>query len=298
MTEPDSVPGEPSDPPEAREGRTVPDPLREAQGQFANEFSSGVSSLIRQPVELSEPACVRKSYAGFLASIREPTCCGLFMADRTLPETPPSGSGDPKVGGGAIWLEIPAPVAYAMIDSLLGGGGQGVYIPDRSLTAVERHLLRRAMALAAECLARCVPTSASVRPALDGSARPDARTDEPVAVWTFVMSVSGQKGRLSLCLPWRLLASEPPGEMAPPRRTGPVEISTALPDVPIQLEDLAGLTPGDILTTDTPVDGEVIVRVAGIPRYRARLGVCNRRRAITVTGPFLTPEPEEGPEDS
>ena len=295
MTEPNSAHTEPSGPPETPEGRVGAPAPRKAQGRFADEFSSGVSSLIHQPVALTEPLCARKSYAEFLASIREPTCCGLFIAEATPSEiSPPAG---------LIWLEIPASVAYAMVDSLLGGEGQGVYIPDRPLTAVERRLLRPVMAAAAEYLIQCVPVSASVQPAPEGGApsnthRPDARSDQPVAVWTFVISVGGQKGRLSLCLPRWLLGSATPGEMAPPQRTGPVEISAALSDVPIEAEDLANLTPGDILTTDTPVDGDVIVRVAGIPKYRARLGACNRRRAVTITGPFLAPEPKETPEDS
>ena len=29
----------------------------------------------------------------------------------------------------------------------------------------------------------------------------------------------------------------------------------------------------------------MVVRVAGIPKYRARLGTCDGRRAVTITGP-------------
>jgi flagellar motor switch protein FliM len=288
VTEPDSVHTEQPDPPGAAEGRAEAGTPRKAHGRFADEYSARVSSLIGQPVVLAEPICARKSYAEFLATIREPTCCGLFAAEATGSEAPPAA--------GLIWLELPAAAAYAMVDALLGGAGQGIYIPDRPLTAVERRLLRPVMAAAAECLGQCIPVSASVQPAPQGGARssarlPDARNDQPVAVWTFTISICGQKGRLSVCLPCWLLESAPPGKAAPPRRAGPVEISAALSDVPIEAEDLANLRPGDILTTDTPVDGEVIVRVAGIPKYRARLGVCNRRRAVTITGPFLTPEP-------
>ena len=80
MTEPNSAHTEPSGPPETPEGRVGAPAPRKAQGRFADEFSSGVSSLIHQPVALTEPLCARKSYAEFLASIREPTCCGLFIA--------------------------------------------------------------------------------------------------------------------------------------------------------------------------------------------------------------------------
>ena len=44
-------------------------------------------------------------------------------------------------------------------------------------------------------------------------------------------------------------------------------------------------------------DAEVIVRVAGIPKYRARLGSHNGRRAVTITGP-IEDTPEAPPPDA
>ena len=47
--------------------------------------------------------------------------------------------------------------------------------------------------------------------------------------------------------------------------------------------DLADLTDGDVIVTDLPTDGEVIVRVGGIPKFAARLQLADGRKTIQIT---------------
>ena len=62
----------------------------------------------------------------------------------------------------------------------------------------------------------------------------------------------------------------------------PLEISVTTEYSDISPADLAELAPGDILTSQTPVDGDVIVRAAGIPTFTGRLGACDGQRAVTI----------------
>ena len=96
----------------------------------------------------------------------------------------------------------------------------------------------------------------------------------------------GSGSAMRLFLPEALLGGLPATGAV--NRNGPVEISVtaAEGDVVLGPDELADLSAGDILTTDAPAGGEVIVRVAGIPKYRARLGACNGRRAVTILGPI------------
>ena len=55
------------------------------------------------------------------------------------------------------------------------------------------------------------------------------------------------------------------------RITGTVQVAT---------EHLAV---GDVLATDIATDAEVIIRVAGVPKFAARLGQFKGRRAIVIT---------------
>jgi flagellar motor switch protein FliM len=54
-------------------------------------------------------------------------------------------------------------------------------------------------------------------------------------------------------------------------------------DISVTEEELAQLTEGALLVTDTPEGGEVLVRIGGIPRFYARLGASNGRKAIRIT---------------
>ena len=64
---------------------------------------------------------------------------------------------------------------------------------------------------------------------------------------------------------------------------GPLELSVVVQDIAVSHEELSQIESGDILLTDTAEGGEVLVRIAGIPRFYARLGVSNGRRAIQIT---------------
>jgi flagellar motor switch protein FliM len=57
----------------------------------------------------------------------------------------------------------------------------------------------------------------------------------------------------------------------------------AVEGVDLSPEELARMEAGDILSTDSDADGEVIVRIDGVPRFAARLGSADGRRAITIT---------------
>ena len=262
--------------------------LRRVQDHFAKGFSSGLSSLIGQEAEVHPAGWARRSYAEFLASLREPTSCAMLSAERRRKDHPIAADDRKGECLGRVWLEIAPQVAHAVIELLLGGAGEGACIPNRPLTSVEQRLLRRVAALAAEALTQTWPAEAKWTFQLQAacSARPAPPADkgnEPVTVLTFKLSAGPTSGLMRLCIPQSLLGQAVPPDPAPGGRSGPVGVSATLPDMTLSADELAGLAVGDILTTDEPADGEVIVRVAGIPKYRARVGSLNGRRAVTIT---------------
>jgi len=109
-----------------------------------------------------------------------------------------------------------------------------------------------------------------------------AAAHEPVTVVVFHLVLAGQAGTLRLCLPQAL---GPVGAAGPAARmpSGPIEISVATAEIDLSASELADLAAGDILMTDTPAGSEVVVRVAGIPKFGGRLGTCNGQRAVTIT---------------
>jgi len=258
--------------------------------EFARDFAGAASQLLDRSVAVRPAMSARRSVAEFLASLEEPTCCCCLEAGAA--DSPAPGAPSPGAGVPVAWIEISPSIAFTMIDLLLGSRQSGQYVPCRPLTDIERHVLRRIVHLAAGALAKVWPGPPA--PGLAPSDRPlprgPAGLEAPTTVATFELSLQGQVGTMRLCAP---AAARPAGAGPPPAGSEepawprpaetPLLVSVASEEAGITAEELAKLAPGDIVTTETSADGEVIVRVAGIPKFAARLGSCNGRRAITIT---------------
>ena len=227
----------------------------------------------------------------FQASVEEGTCChALAMPGEAVnSESPWQGM-----------VEITPSIAFPIINCLLGGSSDDLFIPRRPLTAIERRLLARIVERACASLARAWPTPESprftpVEPSVSQSAicnlpfgpelTAEGRSAMLLAV-SFELGLDRQAGTMRIALAVDLLpplASPLRPATAAPAGASPLEVTAALDETTIAAGDLARLAPGDILAIDTPIDGEVIIRVAGIPKFVGRLGACNGHRAVTIT---------------
>ena len=218
----------------------------------------------------------------FRRNIQEPTCCyGLAVRPALLAEAAGRASD-------GIQVDVGTEIAHPILDVLLGGPGGRGPASDRPLTAVERRLLRRLPEAVGECLSAALArTGTSVRLA-EGPAA--ASWTGQVAVLTFRLSCRGADGAMRVVLPVAMLEAMLPGGLGELGRWSTIELSAALPDTSLPVSEAAALEVGDILTTDTPADGEVTVRLAGVAKFAARLGACNDHRAITITRPLPPPK--------
>lgn len=224
------------------------------------------------------------SVPAFRRNVQEPTCCYTLVAR-------PSRAGR---GGavGEVWVDVGSEIAHPMLEALLGGASGRSAASDRLLTAVERRLLRRLPQAVGECLSSALaPAGVSVelpqRPAASKAA-----PGGPVAVLTFRLSRHGADGAMRVAMPAGLLEAMLPAGEAELGRWAAIELSAALPDTSLPASEAATLEVGDIVTTDTPPDGEVTVRLAGVAKFTAKLGACDGRRAITITRPLPPPQQE------
>jgi len=258
--------------------------LRTLQDDFAAHFASRAASLIGRELAVIPAGWSRQAYSEFLASLPGHTCCHMLAARGTPPPTGAAPNG--AAAAHRVWVDADRGVAFALIDALLGGR-EGAYVPDRALTGVERGLLRHVVDLVAESLGQSWPgdrtQSFEVVDDESGCAVAPGRGEQPVTVAAFRLGLAGQTGALRLCLPEALLSAQRNGAQPQRRIAGPLEISVVTAEIDLSQAELADLSAGDILMTDTPADGEVIVRVAGIPKFRGRLGTCDGRRAVTIT---------------
>jgi len=179
---------------------------------------------------------------------------------------------------GRIWLCVDPHAAAAMIDIILGGRPYQSESGDRALTAIDRRLLSRVLDRAAGIVAGLagIPQpmtqlEAEEAPRSDTVSAACLDLDIGGAIWVFV---DGQLQR-----------DENPGAngRTPPAKGGPIELSATLNVPEIAPDQLAQLEVGDIISTDVSIDGEVVVRLAGIPKYVGQLSTADGKKAITIT---------------
>jgi len=158
----------------------------------------------------------------------------------------------------------------------------------RPLTLPERRVLLRLANLVALSLAAARPAPGPAKPdANRGELRADLSTpagnpDDRVVVATFELALGGRVGTMRLCGCGRLTAGAGP---APVRRTASaaLEVTASIEAGELDAAELDALADGDVIVTDLPTDGELIVRVAGIPKYAGRLKLADGRRIIEIT---------------
>jgi flagellar motor switch protein FliM len=221
------------------------------------------------------------SVQGFRRNVQEPTCCYTLTAR--------SSRGGPE---SEVWVDVGGEIAHPVLEALLGGGGGRVAATDRPLTAVERRLLRRLPQAVGECLTAALVRAGVSVELSQPSVRSGAAPGGLAAVLTFRLSSRGADGAMRVALPAALVEAMLPAGLAQRGQWAAIELSAALPDTSLPASEAAALEVGDILTTDTPPDGEVTVRLAGVAKFTARLGACDGRRAITITRPLPPPQQE------
>ncbi len=251
--------------------------LRALAEAVEHDFCLATSPGLQVPLEARAQGLVESTLGDFLNSVEERTCCLPLIVSPACQATAPL-------------VEISPQIAFGLIDRLLGGSGGDSYIPARPLTAIEGRLLRRLVESAAACITRHWPWASSE--AFIGAAEalpefPPEALAGPVIIAKFTLTMGRHAGAMRLCLPAAsvpLMGNASAGAWQGKARGGsPLELSVVIQDEGMSAEDLSQLAAGDILVTDTAGDGEVIVRVAGIPKFYGRLASANGRRAIRIT---------------
>ncbi|MEI7837778.1 MAG: FliM/FliN family flagellar motor C-terminal domain-containing protein [Planctomycetota bacterium] len=67
------------------------------------------------------------------------------------------------------------------------------------------------------------------------------------------------------------------------RPLGIMELTVTSLETGVPADELTTLAPGDILATEIDAGQDVVVRLAGIPKFVGRLGAYEGRRAVTIS---------------
>jgi flagellar motor switch protein FliM len=260
---------------------------------FGRNFGAALSGYLRTIIEVNVSRTEQLTYSEFIQSLPNPTCFNLLKADQL---------------DGQLCLEISPLIIYPIIDRLLGGSNADMFIPQRPLTQIEQRLVQRITDRAthhlSEAWSNLTPITFKVE---DFESNPQlvqiVPPNETVVVVGFELKMGNRAGTMSLCIPYNVI--EPiMGVLAAQnwfsyqRKGGQedhvkrltrnvsnakVEMRAFLAQTSITMNDLLALQVGDLITTDKPIERDVLVQIEGKNKFLGQVGQFRGSKSFRVT---------------
>jgi len=260
---------------------------------FSRSFGAAMTGFLRTIVEVRVSNIEQLTFGDFIQSLPNPTCFNLLSASPLE---------------GQLCLDLSPTIIYPIIDRLLGGSNAEMFIPQRAQTDIELRLIGRIIDLALSSLAESWANVLDINFELtETESNPQLvqilPPNEVVVVVGFELKMGGRVGSMGLCIPFNVIepvmpqlsnqswlnyrrrAAESRGEQAVAQRIegASVELRSFVAETSITLADLAGLAPGDIITTERSAKAEMIVEVEGRKKFAGRMGQHKGKKALKIT---------------
>ncbi|MFO0837514.1 MAG: flagellar motor switch protein FliM [Phycisphaerae bacterium] len=261
---------------------------------FARNFGATLSGFLRTIIDLRVVGVEQLTYNEFIHSLPNPTCFMVLQA-------PPLE--------GQMCLEVSPLIVYPILDRLLGGDSESLYIPQRPLTSIEWRLMGRLVEKALEHLSEVWRNLVDARfEVLETESNPQlvhiVAPTEVVVFITFEIKLGQNAGTMSLCIPFNVIESvlshltsqswfykpKAASDLHRQRLVRNVSKSlvrfvTYLGQTTIKLRELRELQVGDLIQLDKRANQELILQVAGRNKFAGVPGRVRGRRALRITRP-------------
>lgn len=263
---------------------------------FARNFGASLSGFLRTIVEIKVATCEQMTYGEFISGLPNPTSFNLIEASSL---------------DGQICLEVSPLIIYPIIDRLLGGTSQDLFIPQRPLTQIESRLIssvtERGLSALAEAWASVRElqfeiTSSESNPQLVQIVPPN----EVVVVVGLELKMSNRAGTMNLCIPYNVIEPvmdelaaqswfsvqrnvDPEGfqqRIGKNLDQGGVTVTGLLAETTITLGDLKAMKPGDLLLTEKRSNTPIALCVQGEKKFIAEIGQHRGNRALKISRRF------------
>ena len=258
------------------------DALRLASATACRSVQVALMRLLRTPIGVNFLAVEQSTFRDYLASSEAPTCLAAFRS---------------KVSAGLWLVEMSRSLAFTFIDCLLGGQPSAASpVLTRDFTDVETRLISKTlMTILRELSGELLQTDSLelLQVVSDGALMADAASHEAVVMLSFELVCGPCQGLIQLCVPWRdvsktsvlsQLAGQDSGErMRFAAAMVPVVVTARLARLKLPARDLAALSPGDLLVTDTDATAEVSLEVDNREIFRGTPAQSHNRRVFLVS---------------
>lgn len=287
--------------------RFTKDQMRSLNMVFQNYtqlFANQVTSILRVACECEVLSVEELGYNEFNNSLPSPVILGVFTAH------PMAGS---------QMIEVSPEVAYMLINRLLGGG-MGTKESSKQFTEIEQALIERFLRKIMHTYDEAWEKVLKVQTRLERLETNTqfvqiANPNDAVAVATLSVTIGGEAGLFSLCIPrssietvagqlnTRLLYASVGAtcgerdEQAYQAISGRLEQATVelvayFEETPATVADIVNLQVGDVIRLSHRVSEPVMMKVQHIPKFHGRIGTSGSHYAVRITEII-----EEGTED-
>lgn len=262
---------------------------------FARNFGASLSSFLRTIVEVKVATCEQMTYSEFISGLPNPTSFNLVEADSL---------------DGQICLELSPLIIYPIIDRLLGGTTQDLFIPQRPMTLIESRLIGNVTGRGLAALSEAWSTvkllkfrvgATESNPQLVQIVPPN----EVVVVVGFEMKMSNRAGTMNLCIPYNVIepvmeqlsaqswfaaaknqrSAQTEAHIASGLSRAPLTVTAMLARTTITMRDLMEMAVGDLIVTEKPAAQPVELCVEGQVKQLAQIGQYRGSRALRIVGP-------------
>ena len=259
---------------------------------FARNFGAALSGFLRTIVEVKLATCEQMTYGEFINSLPFPTSFNLIEAAEL---------------DGQMCLEISPLIIYPIIDRLLGGTSQDLFIPQRPMTLIESKLIGNVTERGLVALSEAWEGVRSLNFKIVASeSNPQlvqiVPPNEVVVVVGLELKLANRAGTMKLCIPYNVIepfveqlssqnwfSSQKSGGSGETRkhvegslhRAG-LDVSAILAETTMTVSDLKGLAPGDLIVTERGASEPVVVKVGREKKFLAQLGQHKGHRALRV----------------
>jgi flagellar motor switch protein FliM len=259
---------------------------------FSRNFGASLSGFLRTIVEVKVATCEQMTYSEFISGLPNPTSFNLIKADGLE---------------GQMCLEISPLIIYPIIDRLLGGTTQDLFIPQRPMTLIESKLIgnvtNRGLVALAEAWSGVRKLEFQIsatesNPQLVQIVPPN----EVVVVIGFELKMTNRAGTMNLCIPYNVIEPvmeqlssqswfsvssgqrnpEAEGAIVKELSRAKLEIAAVLAETTITLKDLLEMQSGDIIVTEKSCKDPAVVSVQGEKKFLAYVGQYRGNRALRV----------------
>lgn len=256
---------------------------------FAHALSSSLPLFLKAVAEVDLISVEQQTFGEYLKGLADPTT--IFTLDA-------------KELKGSFAVEINSPIAFPVIDRMLGGIGNDLE-KKRAATDLELNILEGFLGIVIDSYREAWNPITELTTEIEGrETRPQlaqmVAQNEVVVTIAYQLTIGESKGSMSFCLPITTLESviekfhpDTQGDEydVDPDIKRPLfdalervrfAIEADAKSIRIRYGDLIALTEGDILRTNHRTDAPLLISVGGNRKFKASLAANNGQRVVRV----------------